>query len=342
MTVGRRTSYRTICGRSTRQSRKEQNPALPPLAIQYGDFAHWQQQWLMSEAASQDLGFWKKQLAAPLPALEFPTDRPVKNRPASHGAMETLLLPEELTHAMKQFSQAEGVTMFIVMLTCYAGLLCRYAEQEEIVLGSPVANRKPETEGLIGPFASPIALRLNLTGNPTLKELLYRVRDVTFDALNHAELPFEILMDQLEVRSVHGRNPLSQCYFFYQVAFLRPRELDRLTITPLPDFALGTHFELQMGLLDRREGLRAQLEYNPDLFDAATIRKVIEDYKKVIELMRDRPDAQLTSSRFRDRARSSRLAHLLPQEMSLHAQRTKRKGNCRKYGRTCSAFVRSV
>ncbi len=133
------------------------------------------------------------------------------------------------------------------------------------------------------------------------------MRDVSFDALNHAELPFEVLMDHLDVRSVNGRNPLSQCYFFYQQAFLRPRELAGLTITPLPDFGLGTHFELQMGLLDRREGLRAQLEYNPDLFDATTVRQVLEDYKGVLELMRDVPEARLHELKV---SRRAPLAHL--------------------------------
>jgi non-ribosomal peptide synthetase component F/thioesterase domain-containing protein len=272
---------------------KGQVPSLPPLTIQYGDFAHWQEEWLKSDAAKEELEFWKKQLQPPLPVLNFPPDRAPKNRPASHGAMETLLLPEDLTRSMKELGQSESTTVFTVLLTGYAALLCRYAEQEEVIIGSPVANRKPETEGLIGPFASPITLRLNLAGDPTLKELLARVRDTTLDALNHAELPFEVLMDHLDVRSVRGRNPLSQCYFFYQLAFLRPRELDRLTVTPLPDFGLGTHFELQMGLLDRREGLRAQLEYNPDLFDPATIRQVLEDYRKVLELMRDVPEVRI-------------------------------------------------
>jgi len=281
---------------------KGEIPSLPPLTIQYGDFAHWQEEWLKSDAANAELEFWKAQLKPPLPVLNFPTDRPPKNRPASRGAMETLLLPADLTRSMKELGQPEGATVFMVMLTGYAALLCRYAEQEEIIIGSPVANRKPETEGLIGPFASPITLRLNLAGDPTLKELLARVRDVTLDALNHAELPFEVLMDHLNVRSVRGRNPLSQCYFFYQLAFLRPRELDRLTVTPLADFGLGTHFELQMGLLDRREGLRAQLEYNPDLFDAATIRQVLEDYRKVLELMRDAPEARIHELKVSKRA----------------------------------------
>ena len=286
---------------------KGEASALPPLTIQYGDFAHWQEEWLKSDAAKEELEFWKKQLQSPLPVFNFPTDRPPKNRPASHGAMETLLLAEDLTRSMKELGQSESTTVFTVLLTGYAALLCCYAEQEEILIGSPVANRKTETEGLIGPFASPITLRLNLAGDPTLKELLTRVRDTTLEALNHAELPFEEVMEHLDVRSIHGRNPLSQCYFFYQLAFLRPRELDGLTVTPLPDFGLGTHFELQMGLLDRREGLRAQLEYNPDLFDAGTVRQVLEDYRKVLELMRDVPEAHIHELKVSRRAPALRV-----------------------------------
>jgi len=272
---------------------KGEQPTLPPLSIQYGDYAHWQEEWLKSEAAAEQIGFWKKQLQPPLPVLEFPTDRPPANRPSSHGAMETLLLPEHLTRSLKDLGRAEGVTPFTILLTGYAALLCRYAGQEEIIIGSPVANRRQETEPLIGPFAGPITLKLNLAGDPTLKELLIRVRDVTLDALNNADVPLEVLMDELAVRSVHGRNPLSQCYFFYQLAFLRPRELDQLTVSPLPDVGLGTHFELQMGLLERREGVRAQLEYNPDLYDATTIRQVLDDYQKVLELIRDVPEARI-------------------------------------------------
>ena len=141
-------------------------PSLPPLSIQYGDFAHWQEEWLKSEAAHEQIGFWKKQLQPPLPVLKFPTDRPPTGRPASRGEMETLLLPDDLTQSLKELSRVEGVTPFTVLLTGYAALLCRYASQDEIIIASPVANRRPETEPLIGPFASPVALRLNLSGNP--------------------------------------------------------------------------------------------------------------------------------------------------------------------------------
>ncbi len=151
-----------------------------------------------------------------------------------------------------------------------------------MLIGSPVANRRPETESLIGPFAVPVCLRLNLSGNPTLHEMLNRVREVTLDAMSHTDLPFEVLVDKMKVHSVHGRNPLFQFYFVYQTAFLQSRELTDLTITPMPTFSLGTPFELQLALIERSEGVRAQLEYNPDLFDSSTIVGVLTYYAEVL------------------------------------------------------------
>jgi len=268
-------------------------PSLPALPIQYGDFVHWQQEWLGSNTAREELEYWKKQLAPPLPVLDLPTGRPVHNRMASSGAMETLLLPEDLIRSLKTLSQSQNVTMFALLLTAFGALLNRYTGQEDMVISSPVANRKLETEPLIGPFAGVVALRLNLSGNLTFRELLGRIRDTTLDALSHSELPFEVLADELRVRSVHGRNPLSQVYFFYQSAFLQPRQLRELTVTPLPDFGLGTFFELQLGLLERREGVRAQLEYNPTLFTSSAIQGLLEDYRTVLETLGHNPDGRL-------------------------------------------------
>ena len=268
-------------------------PVLPPLSIQYADFVEWQQQWLNSSAASEQIDFWKKQLAPPLHVLDLPTDRVDQQRSNGQAPMETLLLPEDLTASLKKLSQSHDATMFMVMLTAYAVLLHQYTAQEDIAIGSPVANRRPETEPLIGPFAGPVALRVNLAGDPSLLEILRRVRDLTVDALSHSDVPFEILMDKLNVRSILGRNPLSQCYFFYQAAFLQPRAVRGLTVTPLPDFGLGTHFELQMGLLERREGVRAQLEYNSELFEAATIRQILNSYQLILEELVASPERRL-------------------------------------------------
>jgi non-ribosomal peptide synthetase component F/thioesterase domain-containing protein len=268
-------------------------PSLPALPVQFGDFVRWQQQWLASDAAREEVDFWKKQFAAPPAALKIPTDRPPRNRPAIEGAMETLLLPDDLVRSLKAFCKSQDISMFMLTLSGFAALLSRYSGQEDLIVGSPVANRASETEAVVGPFAGPISLRMKLSGNPALRDLLGRVRDITLDALSHAELPFEVLLENLEVRSMHGRNPFSQYYFFYQTAFLQPRQVRELTVTPLPDIGMGTYFELQLGLLERREGLRAQLEYNPDLFDASTIRRILEDYCRILGVIAENPDARL-------------------------------------------------
>ncbi len=269
-------------------------PLLPPLSIQYGDFVHWQLNWLDSDNAHDQLHFWKKKLAPPLPVLDFPTDRRAKSGSTPQGPIETVLFLDSLIRSLKSLGQSLDATMFMVMLTGYAALLNRYTGQEDILISSPVANRKTETEPLIGPFAGPVTLRLDLSANPTLRELLGRVRDATLEALSHADLPFEVLLEKLQVQSVGGRNPLSQCYFFYQKAFLQPRELDNLTITPMPDFGLGTHFELQMGLLERQEGVRAQLEYNPERLKADTIKRVLRYYEAVLTTFASDPERRLS------------------------------------------------
>jgi thioesterase domain-containing protein/acyl carrier protein len=267
-------------------------PSLSPLSIQYGDFVHWQQQWLASDEANGQLDFWKGQLVPPPPVLTFPVENPTRRSTASEP-METLLLPRDLVRDLKSLSQTQDVTMFMLLLAGFAALLSRYTDQQDILIGSPVAHRGPETESLIGPFASPVSLRLKLTGDPTLHELLGRSREVTVEALSHAELPFEVLLERLEARSLRGRNPLSQCYFFYQNAFLQPRALGELTVTPLRDFGLGTHFELQLGILERQEGVRAQLEYNPDIFEPNTIRGMLEDYLRILGAMLESPEARI-------------------------------------------------
>jgi non-ribosomal peptide synthetase component F/thioesterase domain-containing protein len=267
---------------------------LAPLNIQYSDFAAWQKEWLASEDSIEHRDFWLNALKPPLPVLDFPTDRPPQNRPASHGAIETYLLPTEISASLKKYAQKNNATMFTLMLACFGALLAKYSDQEDVVVGSPVANRRTETEPLIGPFAGPIALRLNLAGNPTLQELLLRVRDFTLDALSHSDLPFEVLLDKIRPLAVQRRNPLFQFYFFYQTAFLQPRKIGELTVSPMPTFSVGTPFELQLGFVERQEGIRAQLEYNPDLFDASTIRAILEYYGKILSALLDDANTRLS------------------------------------------------
>jgi non-ribosomal peptide synthetase component F/thioesterase domain-containing protein len=258
------------------------DPDLPPLTIQYGDFSVWQRENLDSEAMTAHLDFWRRQFSGEIKVLDFPTDRPPAYRPTSKGAVETLLLPDLLTRALKQLAQANGTTLYVVTLACFAALLARASEAEDVVIGSPVLNRRQETEALIGPFAGPMALRLNLAGNPTLKDLIVRARDLTLEALDHAELPFELLLRHLTLRTQNDRRPLFQFYFLCQTAFVQPREVDLLTVTPLPSVSVGTPFEMQLAMIERSEGLRAELEYSADLFDKSTVDRWLAYYSDLL------------------------------------------------------------
>lgn len=287
------------------------NSGLSPLSIQYGDFVAWQNEWLLSNVAGEHLAFWRKQLSEPLKIVDFPTDHAPSNRVYPKSGLETLLLPDDLTRSLKLRSQSENVTMFMLLMAGFAMLLSRYADQTEIIVGSPVANRRTETEMLIGPFAGPVAIQVELSGDPKLREVLAQVQEVILNSLNHAELPFEVLLQELKVRSVNGRNPLFQFYFFYQTAFLQPRQLQTLNITPMPTFALGTPFEMQLGIIERAEGVRLQLEYNANLFEQPTIRRVLNDYRNILQVMLDHPDQHLSQLIISDRPKwtSAETAH---------------------------------
>ncbi len=265
-----------------------------PLDVQYGDFSVWQREQVESDAMKAHLDFWVNRLAGDLKVLDFPTDRPPAYRPTSRGAVETMLLPEALTRSLKQLAQTNGTTLYVVTLACFAAMLSRASEAEDLVIGSPVLNRRTETESLIGPFAGPVALRLSLSGNPVLTDLIAETRDRTLEALDHADLPFELLLRKLTLRTQNDRRPLFQFYFMCQTAFVQSREAAGLTITPLPSISMGTPFEMQLAMIERSEGLRAELEYNADLFDKATIRRWLEYYQSLLTLFVEKGGKRLS------------------------------------------------
>ena len=268
-------------------------PSFSELTIQYGDFSVWQRENLDSDAMMAHLEFWLKQLSGDLKVLNFPTDHPPAYRPTSKGGVETLLLPEDLTRAVKQLAQSNDATLYVVTLACFAAMLSRASEADDVVVGSPVLNRRQETEALIGPFAGPMALRLKLSGNPTLRELIHSTRDLTLEALDHSELPFELILRNLTVRTQNERRPLFQFYFLCQTAFVQSRNVGALTVTPLPSVSVGTPFEMQLAMIERPEGLRAELEYNADLFEKATVDRWLSYYQELLSAVVGNPDQRL-------------------------------------------------
>jgi amino acid adenylation domain-containing protein len=253
------------------------------LPIQYADFAHWQRQWLTGKVLETQLSYWQQQLVNAPQLLEMPTDRP---RPPVHtfqGASEDFELTPELTQQLKSLSQQTGVTLFMTSLAAFALLLSRYTGQEEIVIGSPIANRtRQEVEPLIGFFVNTLVLRIDLSGHPTFLELLKRIRKVTLEAYAHQDLPFEQLVEILKPERDMSRNPLVQVALAFQNAPMPPLELPDLTLSPV-EFEGGTvRFDLEFHLWEASGQLVGNLDYYKDLFDAATIIRLLGHFQTLL------------------------------------------------------------
>ena len=191
---------------------------LQDLSIQYADFAVWQREWLQGEVLQSQLSYWKKQLDD-IPILNLPTDRPRPPRQSFYGARQSITVPQPLTAAINELSHGEGVTPFMTLLAAFQVLLYRYSGQEDVIVGSPIANRsRIELEPLIGFFVNTLVLRADLSGNPTFREFLLRVRDVCLGAYAHQDLPFEKLVEELKPERDSSRNPLFQVMFVLQNA----------------------------------------------------------------------------------------------------------------------------
>src|SRR5262245_47491461 len=190
---------------------------LPELPIQYADYAVWQRQWLQGEVLEEQLGYWREQLAGAPAVLELPTDRVRPAQQSHRGAQLPLQLPVDLTAGLRQLSQHEGVTLFMSLLAGWQLLLARYSRQADVVVGSPVANRtRAEVEGLIGFFVNTLVLRTEVDGELPVRELLQRVREVCLGAYAHQEVPFEMLVEQLQPGRNMSYRPLVQVMFALQ------------------------------------------------------------------------------------------------------------------------------
>ncbi|MCA9973778.1 MAG: amino acid adenylation domain-containing protein, partial [Anaerolineales bacterium] len=266
---------------------------LPPLPVQYVDYAAWQRAWLQGDVLKPDLAYWKQQLAG-VPVLELPTDRPRPPVQTYHGARLQLRLPAALTTAPKQLSQQEGVTLFMTLLAAYQSLLHRYTGQDDFAVGTPISGRnQPETKGLIGFFLNTLALRTDLSGNPTFRELLQRVRQVALDAYAHQELPFDKLVEELQPPRNLSHSPLFQVMFTLNLP-VRPPRLADLQMTHLPDLPTRTStLDLFLMLRDVPEGLTGWIEYNTDLFDAATIERLAAHLEVLLTAVAAAPEQRL-------------------------------------------------
>lgn len=269
---------------------------LPELSIQYADFAVWQRQWLTGQVLEHHLSYWQQQLAdAPL-LLALPTDRP---RPAVQtfcGAREYFQLDQNLTQQLKQLSQKAGTTLFMTLLAAFVVLLSRISNQTDIVIGSPIANRnRQEIESLIGFFVNILALRFDLSKAPNFEALLAQVREVTIEAYVHQDLPFEMLVETLQIERNLDRNPLVQVTFALQNAPTHAWDLPGLTVQQLPLSLGGVRFDLEMHFWEVAEGLKGICFYNTDLFDATTISRMAGHFQTLLKGIVADPGQHLTA-----------------------------------------------
>ncbi|NCT42247.1 MAG: amino acid adenylation domain-containing protein [Microcystis aeruginosa G11-09] len=256
---------------------------LPDLSIQYADFALWQRQWLTNEVLDRQLSYWKQQLTG-VPLLhQLPTDRPRPAIQSFRGGTERLQLDSQLTQQLKKLSQESGSTLFMTLLAGFAVLLSRYSQQTDVVIGSPIANRnRTEIEGLIGFFVNTLVLRFDLSQDPNFEDFLTQVRQTTQDAYDHQDLPFEMLVEKLQIERHLDRNPLTQIVFALQNAPSSPWDLPGVNIEEIPSGLDSVRVDLEVYLWDAPEGLGGFCSYNRDLFAAETIVSMMNHFKNLL------------------------------------------------------------
>ncbi|HEV2864403.1 MAG TPA: AMP-binding protein, partial [Pyrinomonadaceae bacterium] len=272
--------------------------SLPPLTLQYGDYARWQTEFLTDAVGARLSAYWEKQLAGDLPILNLPTDRPRPAVQSFRGASQPFELDEELARRLKGLSKQHGVTLYVTMLSAFQSLLHRYTGQDDILLGSPTAGRSlAELAGLVGYFVNPVAVRADLSGDPTFAEVLERTRQTVLDAFAHQDYPFALLVERLQPTRDLSLTPVFQAMFILQRAHLLQEEglasfalgeegvrmeLGTLTIESMNLPQRVAQFDLTLIVAETSKGLSATFEYNADLFDAETIERMSLHFRNLL------------------------------------------------------------
>ena len=261
---------------------RRQAPAnLPELPIQFGDYAVWLNAWRNGKEPSEHLKYWRETLGGNFTPLQIRRDF-AGNGGEEAGEIETLLVPEELAREARDFCAAQGITLYMLLLSVYAVMLHQLTGQGDILIGTPCANRRQETEDLIGPFSNPQVIRVRIGKGESLGNVVERVRDWTLGAMAHQALPFEDLNDDEFFSRAENQISL-QVYFIYQKAFMQIQRTPFLEIVPLRSVSPGTTFDLMLSIVERAEGPRLQLEYNPRYFSASTVQKILQRYLRVLK-----------------------------------------------------------
>ncbi|HKQ08250.1 MAG TPA: condensation domain-containing protein [Blastocatellia bacterium] len=267
---------------------------LAPLPVQYADFALWQRRQLRGDLLRSQLAYWQQQFARPAAELELPADRPRPRRSVSPAAFEKLTLTKELSDEIRRLARKEGSTLFMALLAGFSVVLHHYTAQSDITVGSPIAGRnRAEFERLIGFFVNTLVLRVDLSGNPTFRQLLGRVRDVALQAYAHQDLPFERLVAAIAPERTVNHSPLYRVWFGLHAGALPTVKLPAATLTPLETVSQAAKVDLAVHFVDGAAGISGNFEYNGDLFEAGTIADLCESFRAVLERATRQPGLSL-------------------------------------------------
>lgn len=274
----------------------QQPVVLPDLPIQYSDFAAWQRSHLSGAILKKQLAYWTQQLDGAPHAIDLPFDRPRPAIQTANGARHQVHLSKPLTEALKLLSRQAGTTLFMTLLAAFKVLLYRYSNQTDLVVGTPITNRnRAETEPLIGLFLNMIALRSDLSGAPSFRELLAQVREVALAGYSHQDLPFEQLVEELQLDRDLSRAPLVQVMFILQNSNLSALHLPGLTIERSQFGSRSALYDLTLFLNERAEGLVGAFDYSPDLFEAETVARLAGHLQNLLEATIADPDQSIAA-----------------------------------------------
>ncbi|HYH80464.1 MAG TPA: amino acid adenylation domain-containing protein, partial [Longimicrobium sp.] len=269
---------------------------LPDLPVQYGDYAAWQRAWLTGDVLDRQLAYWRGALAGAPPLLELPTDRPRPAQQAYRGAAEAMLLPADELAALQSLGQGEGATLFMTLLAAFSLVLARLSGQDDVVVGTPIAGRtRAETERLIGLFLNSLALRTDLSGEPTFRELLRRVRKTTLDAYARQDVPFERLLDELQPRRSLSHTPIFQVML--NLENYAGGSVDFAGVEVEAHGRAGeqtSKFDLTLYAMETPDGLALRLVYARDLFDAGRMREMLTQLRAILSQAVADPDTAAT------------------------------------------------
>lgn len=268
---------------------------LPELAIQYADFADWQRRWLSGEVLEQQLQYWREQLRGVPPLMNLPTDRPRPAIGTTRGAHQNCILPESLAEAIRDLSREANATLFMMLLAAFQILLQRYTGQDDICVGTPIAGRRRrETQNLIGFFVNTLAIRGNLSGDPSFRGFLTSLRHTVLEAFSHQDVSFEQVVDMLQPVRDPSYAPLVQTMFVMQNRAGQSLSLPGISLSQMLPYSGQAKFDLALGVRDNAEGMTAVLEYNADLFDAVTINRMLSHFQTLLESIVADPNQRLS------------------------------------------------